>query len=473
MPVVASDLGGLSLYGWVFSAFFLGDLVGIVAAGQQADTHGLVRPYLMGLGLFAAGLALGGLAPSMPVLVIARGVQGIGAGAIPAVAYVSIARQYPPGLRPRMFAILSTAWVVPGIAGPALAGLVAAQMSWRAVFLGLLPFVVVAAVLTVPSLGRVVRAAATVPAGSDDTDSPRTSGADSARTDGTNHPGIQPPDLAGTAPVRPSADRSSGGAARLIDAVRVAVGAGLVLGALDSHQPVPLLALGGVGSAVALPSLRRLLPEGALRGRTGLPATVLLRGVLTFGFTGAEAFVPLMLVSLRGMSTAQAGLSLTAATLTWTVGSWVQARRIASWGARRLIRLGLAFVVCGIGLIAVATGPGVPVWIGVGAWGVAGLGMGLSYAAITLLVLHQAPRDRQGEATAGLQLSDVLGTALGAGVGGVILALAPSIGWDERGALLLTFAIATAAVVAGLALTSRLGTEAGPGRAGGPERRPA
>ncbi len=164
MPVVASDLGGISLYGWVFSAFFLGDLVGIVAAGQQADTHGLVRPYLMGLGLFAAGLAIGGLAPSMPVLVIARGVQGLGAGAIPAVAYVSIARQYPPGLRPRMFAILSTAWVVPGIAGPALAGLVAAQMSWRAVFLGLLPFVVVAAVLTVPSLGRVVRPAATVPA---------------------------------------------------------------------------------------------------------------------------------------------------------------------------------------------------------------------------------------------------------------------------------------------------------------------
>ena len=456
MPVVATDLGGISLYGWVFSAFFLGDLVGIVAAGQQADTHGLVRPYLMGLGLFAVGLTIGGLAPSMPVLVVARGVQGLGAGAIPAVGYVSIARQYPPGLRPRMFAILSTAWVVPGIAGPALAGLVAAQVSWRAVFLGLLPLVVVAAVLTVPSLGRVVHPGATVP----------------ADTDGANH-GTERPRLAEAVPARRSAGRSSGGVARLIDAVRVAVGAGLVLGALDSHQPVPLLALGGVGSAIALPSLRRLLPDGALRGRTGLPATVLLRGVLTFGFTGAEAFVPLMLVSLRGMSTAQAGLSLTAATLTWAVGSWVQARRIATWGARRLIRLGLALVVCGIGLIAVATGPGVPVWIGVGAWGVAGLGMGLSYAAITLLVLHQAPRSRQGEATAGLQLSDVLGTALGAGVGGVVLALAPSIGWDERGALLLTFGIATVAVVGGLVLTSRLGADAGPGRAGAPERRPA
>jgi MFS family permease len=487
MPVVASDLGGISLYGWVFSAFFLGDLVGIVAAGQQADTHGLVRPYLMGLGLFAAGLAIGGLAPSMPVLVVARGVQGLGAGAIPAVGYVSIARQYPPGLRPRMFAILSTAWVVPGIAGPALAGLVAAQLSWRAVFLGLLPLVVVAAVLTVPSLGRVVRPAATVVPGADGANQPGpelpaanqpgpelpAANQPAANQPAAHRPGTEPPDSSVDVPAHGSADRSSGGVARLVDAVRVAVGAGLVLGALDSHQPVPLLVLGGVGSAVALPSLRRLLPEGALRGRAGLPAAVLLRGVLTFGFTGAEAFVPLMLVSLRGMSTAQAGLSLTAATLTWTVGSWVQARRIASWGARRLIRMGLALVVCGIGLIAVATGPGVPVWIGVGAWGVAGLGMGLSYAAITLLVLHQAPRNRQGEATAGLQLSDVLGTALGAGVGGVVLALAPSLGWDEREALILTFGIATAAVVAGLALTSRLGADAGPGRAGAPERQPA
>ncbi len=448
MPVVVGDLGGISLYGWVFSAFFLGDLVGIVAAGQQADTHGLVRPYLMGLGLFALGLTVGGLAPSMPVLVAARAVQGFGAGAIPAVAYVSIGRQYPPGLRPRMFAIMSTAWVAPGIAGPALAGVVATHLTWRAVFLGLLPLVAIAAVLTVPSLGRVAR----VGPGTDEVppgDAPRT------RT-GVGH-----------------ADGNAGGPGagargRLLDAFRVAVGAGLVLAALDSHQPVPLIVLGSGGVVIGVPSLRRLLPDGALRARVGLPATVLLRGVLTFGFTGAEAFVPLMLVSLRGMSAAQAGLSLTAATLTWAVGAWVQARLVGPWGAGRLIRVGLGLVVLGIGLIAVATSPSIPVGVGVAAWGLAGLGMGLAYSPITLLVLHQAPAGREGAATAGLQLSDVLGTALGAGVGGVVLAAAPGFGWDQRVALLLTFGIACVAVVAGLMVTRRLGTAAapGPGHAG-------
>jgi MFS family permease len=165
---------------------------------------------------------------------------------------------------------------------------------------------------------------------------------------------------------------------------------------------------------------------------------------------------------VRGMSAAQAGLALTAATLTWTVGSWVQARRVRALGAGRLIRVGLGLVVGGVVLIAASTRSDVPLVVGLGAWGLAGLGMGLAYAPITLLVLHQAPAGREGAATAGLQLSDVLGTALGAGVGGVVLAAAPGFGWDERGALLLTFAIAAAAVVAGLGVTSRLGPASDP-----------
>src|SRR5436305_3950027 len=144
MPLVADDLGGVALYGWVFSAFLLADLVGIVVAGELADRFGPAVPFGAGLGLFAIGLLIGGLAPSMPVLVGARAIQGFGAGAIPAVAYVVIGRTYPDALRPRMFAILSTAWVVPGIAGPALAVVIAERLSWRWVFVGLLPLVLVA-----------------------------------------------------------------------------------------------------------------------------------------------------------------------------------------------------------------------------------------------------------------------------------------------------------------------------------------
>ena len=125
MPRRRPDLGGLRLYGWVFSAFMLGSVVGIVAAGREADRRGPAIPFVAGLVLFGAGLAVAGLAPSMEVLVAGRVLQGVGAGAVPSVAYVVIGRSFPGPLRARMMAVLSTAWVVPGLAGPAVAAEVA------------------------------------------------------------------------------------------------------------------------------------------------------------------------------------------------------------------------------------------------------------------------------------------------------------------------------------------------------------
>ena len=155
MPVVARDLGGLRLYGWVFSGFMLGSVVGIVAAGREADRRGPAVPFVAGVVLFGAGLAIAGLAPSMAVLVAGRVLQGIGAGAVPSVAYATIGRSLPEELRARMMAVLSTAWVVPGLAGPAVSAEVARLFGWRWVFLGLLPVVAVAGSIAVPALVRL------------------------------------------------------------------------------------------------------------------------------------------------------------------------------------------------------------------------------------------------------------------------------------------------------------------------------
>src|SRR6201997_4008053 len=155
LPVVGRHLGDLRLYGWVFSAFLLASLIGIVVAGTLADRVPLGRPMLAGLALFALGLVIGGTAPDMAVLVAGRAVQGLGAGVVPAVAYVAISRCYPEQSRPRMFAVLSTAWRVPGLAGPGIAALVPEAVGWRWVFLGLIPLVVAAGVLVVLALRHV------------------------------------------------------------------------------------------------------------------------------------------------------------------------------------------------------------------------------------------------------------------------------------------------------------------------------
>jgi MFS family permease len=414
MPIVARELGGIELYGWVFSTFFLGDLVGIVLFGGMIDRGGLVRPLAIGVSLFAAGLLVGGLAPSMPVLVGARLLQGFGAGGIAPVAYVAIGRALPATLRPRMFAVLSTAWVVPGIIGPAISGLIAEHASWRLVFLGLLPLVVCAALLTIPAVAQVAPGpVASTPAG---------------------------------ATIRE----------RLPRALLLTGSAGMLLVGLSSAT-LPGLALVMLGVAIGVPAYRGLTPAGTLGARSGLPAAVLVRGLLTFAFFSVDAYVPLALIGWRGIDASAAGIALTVATLTWTAGAWIQARTIARLGARRLVGSGFALVVLAIVVLALVLSPEVPVVVASIAWGIAGLGMGLSYAALTLIVLADASLEGQGVATSALQLSDVLGTALGTGVAGAVIAVAARGGEPAWIGLAGSFAVGATVGLLGLGLSARLG----------------
>ncbi len=113
---------------------------------------------------------------------------------------------------------------------------------------------------------------------------------------------------------------------------------------------------------------------------------------------------------------------LTAATISWTAGSWIQARYAGRWSSARFVRAGLIVTV--IGLIAFSTilAPSVPVALAVPTFALAGLGMGLGYAPLSLIVLREAPPETQGAASSALSLSDTLGTALGTGVSGAIVA---------------------------------------------------
>jgi MFS family permease len=393
LPVVSRHLGDLRLYGWVFSAFLLASLLGIVIAGSLADRIPLTRPMLFGLGLFAIGLLIGGTAADMPVLVVGRAVQGFGAGVVPSTAYVAISRAYPEKARPRMFAVLSTAWVVPGLIGPAVAALVASAVGWRWVFLGLIPLVIVAGFLGAVSLRAV------------------------------------PP------PAHPRTDPVP-----YLPAFGIVGGAGIALASLSSGSPL-LIVIGVLaGGSLLAVALRRLTPEGTLLARPGLPATIASRGLLTFCFYAGDAYVPYALTTVRHAPTVLAGLALTGGTMTWTAGSWVQERRVHIWGPRVLVRAGECCVVVALLLMALCLLPAVPPAFGVLAWSVAGAGMGLAYAPMSVTTLDLAPPGREGKATSGLQLTDVLGQAVGTGAGGAAVAFGAH-GLGARDGVALAFAI--------------------------------
>jgi MFS family permease len=416
MPIVTGELGDLHLYGWVFSAFFLGTLLGTVLLGGMTDRRGLVPPFGLGLGLFAVGLVAGGAAPSMLVLVVARFVQGLGAGAIAPIAYVAIGRTLPEALRAQMFAVLSAAWVLPGLLGPAIAGFVGEAAGWRVVFLGLLPLIALSGGLTFSSLARIPDA-------------------------------TRPDDAAPAQGDRPH---------RVRDALVVVGGAGLITAGLTSVSILPGVPFVAAGLLLTIPAFARLTPRGTLRASPGLPAAVLLRGILTFGFFVGDAYVPLALQDWRGTSAAVSGVALTAATLAWSAGAWVQARGIVTAGARRYVRTGFATVIVGIvGFIAVLS-PAVPIAVGIGAWAVAGLGMGFAYSTMSLVTLREAAPGQEGAASSALQLSDVLGTALGAGMGGALIAGGVALGLEGWWGLAAAFAVGAAVDMVGLALSGRL-----------------
>jgi MFS family permease len=412
LPLVGRHLGDLRLYGWVFSAFLLASLAGIVVAGTLADRVPLGRPMLAGLGLFALGLVIGGTAPDMAVLVAGRAVQGLGAGVVPAVAYVAISRCYPDHARPRMFAVLSTAWVVPGLVGPAIAALVATAVGWRWVFLGLIPLVVAGGALVVLALRNVPPPANPEPA---------------------------------TVPY--------------LAVLGVVAGAGMALASLNSGL-VPVVVIGAIAGGILLAaSLRQLTPPRHLSARPGLSAAILNRALLTCCFFAGDAYVPYAIVTVRHAPTALAAIALTASTLTWTAGSWVQARCIARYGPRRLVRAGQCLVVAGLAMMCAVLLPAVPPALGIVAWAVAGGGIGTAYSPLSLTTLDRAAPGEEGRATSALQLCDTLGQAVGIGVAGAIVAaFSAGTGHPTGVALAFSFAIVVAliAVVAGTRLPGRL-----------------
>ncbi|MGI8334969.1 MFS transporter [Actinomadura scrupuli] len=400
LPVTARELGGLPLYAWAFSATLIASLLANVVAGGWADVSGPARPLLAGLACFVAGLVLAGLAPGMGWFVAGRAIQGLGAGAAIVAMYVVVARVYPEELRPRVFAGLAAAWVVPSLVGPTVAGLVAEHLHWRWVFLGLIPLVVPAAAMLLPVLRRT--------------------GGGSGAFSG----------------------------ARSLAAAAVAAGAALLLYGLD-HAVIVLTVLGLLGLVAGLP---RLLPSGTLRLRRGLPAAVAMRGLFAIGFFGTEAFIPLGLTALHGFTPTQAGIVLTVGALGWSAASWVQGRSTRS----RPFFVVLGAFLLAIGVTAIVLATPVHGWLAAPAWVVAGAGMGFGTAALSVLIMNRSAPAEQGTNSAAMQISDTVGASLAVGVAGALVTGSAHHAWLSGGGLadgirtagILTALIAVAAVIA-------------------------
>lgn len=427
MPVAARELDGLALYAFAFSGYFTTSLFGMVFAGQWSDRSGPLGALTTGIAAFAAGLVVAGTAGAMWVFILGRAVQGLGGGLVIVALYVVVGRAYPERLRPAIMAAFAAGWVVPSIVGPLASGAVTEHLGWRWVFLGIPVLVVLPLALALPQIHR--RAAGPVDGG-----------------DGAA-----------------SFDRR-----RIRLALAISLGAGLLQYAAQDLRWLSLVP-GLAGAALLVPAVLGLLPRGTYRAARGLPSVVLLRGVSAGSFIAAESFVPLMLVTQRGLSPTLAGFSLAAGGLTWALGSWVQSRPRVEPYRERLMTGGMVLVAA-----AIVTAPSVllhsvPVWTVAVAWGFGCFGMGLVISSTSVLLLKLSAPSQAGANSAALQISDALanvvllaatGAAFAALGGGSAAATtsATASGGSHPAAFAAVFLPMAAVALAGAWVTRRLRT---------------
>lgn len=410
MPTVARALDGLPMYALAFGVTLATSVVGMVVGGQWSDRRGPAAPLWSGLACFVAGLLLAGFAVNMPMLLAGRLLQGLGAGAISVTLFVLAGRCYPQAMRPRLFAAFSAAWVVPSLLGPALSGWMVDTIGWRWVFLAVPLAALPAAWMLQPAL-RGLRGQA-------------------------------------------DAEATSAHRWRALWACGAATGLCLLYVGGQTRGIAALLLL-VPGAALAFACIWRLLPRGTLRAAPGLPSVIALRGAVCAAFFGTEAFLPLLLSRERGLSPLWAGIALSVGALGWSAGSQYQGHARNGWSRHRFLRVGTSAVFSGLLLTCAATWPSVPVWLAILGWTIAGLGMGLISASLSMLALSMSAPGEEGANGSALQLCEATVVAAAMAVGGSLFAVLLST--SAQAAYLANFAIALCMALLAMALVGRTG----------------
>jgi MFS family permease len=412
-PIVAEEVGARGLYGWIFSGFLLAQIVGTVLAGREVDRRSPASVLLPALVLFGIGCLVAGAAPSIEVLILGRAIQGFGAGALSACVYAVVAAAYADRLRPAMLAALAGAWVVPSLIGPAIAGFLAETFSWRLVFYGLLPILVIVAPLTLPTFRKIPAA-------------------------------------------RPDAAPDN----RLFLAIILAISTGVFLVGLEVRP----WWIGALVAAIGLiglgPTLKRSLPAGCFTLQPVMPAAIVTRGLGFGGFAVVETYLVFALKDFGGVSATQAGLVLTVTALLWSTGSWVQSRwDRATDGRQRTARMVLGFGLVLVGSCAlffcIAFRQEIWLWLSIVAWAVAGFGIGLAYPTTVTVAFAHTPEGENGLVSSSLMLADLFAFSVGVGLGGVLLAIAESAGWSTPAATALAMSLGVLLVAGSVVAASR------------------
>ena len=431
LPVAARDLDGVVLYPLVAGAFVAASLLGGVLGGTWADRAGPRRPLMAGVALTVVTLLVSATSTTIWQLALGRFTDGIAAGLVAVSVNVAIGQSYPDHVRARALALMSACWIVPSLAGPPLAGLVAAWWSWRAVFFGLAGLTLLPAAAAVLLLrGRGPEGAAEASQGAREQEGP-----------------VRRPVLSAAVAVSAAAALTQYG-----------------VSAWDVRHMVCTVS----GLALLVAFAPRLLPPRTWRAGRGLPATVLLRAFTSGAYFTLEAFVPLMLSTARRVPGVVTGLAFTGAALAWAGASWLQGRLQDRVPRHRLVAVGAGVMAAAVVSAVVCVLPVVPAAAAVSSMVLAAVGMGLATPSLTLLSLDHAPVGGQGFASSAMQTAQNLGQTIVLALASALFSAASTATNSQLAPFAWAFALLVVPVTGTVRLAARTRT-AGPERQRDPE----
>ena len=377
LPSVVAEIGGLALYAWASTAYGVASILGSAGSSVVVRRIGTRSGLMLAAAGLAAGTAACALAPTMPVLIAGRAVQGLGGGTMTAAVHGVIREVFPEELWPRMLATVSAAWGLAAMSGPAAGGVLAGLGWWRGAFWVMVPLIAVAAAAT----WRILPHAPTGEA---------------------------------------RASRVPLGRLALICAGVLAVGSVANAGSVAARAALVAGALGAFVLALRLDGAAtdRLFPAGMLSLRRPMGQGFWMIFFVAMSTTPGSVYLPLLLQAVHQASATFAGYLYAVQSLAWT-GAALASARLAGPRARTALAVGPALTAAGFaGLYwTIAEGPVAAI---VACVILVGAGIGACWAHVGSVVLGSA-RPGEGAAVASvIPTTQTFAVAFGAAVCGII-----------------------------------------------------
>lgn len=378
MPAMVAELGGTELVAWTVALYEVGSIVAGAVSGYLALRHGVRGPMTVSALVFGAGCVVSALAPSMPVVLAGRLAQGFGGGALAALAFVAVGMLFPANLVPRVLAVVSAVWGASAFLGPLVGGVFVNLGSWRG---GFWIFA-----------GQALALAAWV------------------------------------ASRRPEPRREALPPGRPPLALLALLAIGVVLVALGGNVPsvawMTVSVVAGLACVAMFARLdasrgrHRLLPAGALRGRSRIGAALAMVLAFSIAAIGLGTYGPLLMTWIHDVAPLTAGFVLAAESVGWSIAA-IAVSGVAERHDAKMVAVGMTLVAVSTIGLAVHL-PGGPLWMVVPWALLAGGGFGMAWTFILRRSLADAPGGERERIAAALPTTQSLGYALGAAVLGIV-----------------------------------------------------